>query len=50
MQLVEKLKPDVVTLDVEMPGRADEENASVSETEGGLQALQHRQHNRGDLL
>ncbi|MFT5322651.1 MAG: two-component system chemotaxis response regulator CheB [Planctomycetaceae bacterium] len=40
VQLVEKLRPDVVTLDVEMPGWADEENVSVSETEGGLQALQ----------
>lgn len=39
VQLVEKLKPDVVTLDVEMPGWADEQNAA-SETEGGLQALQ----------
>lgn len=40
VQLVEKLKPDVVTLDIEMPGWADEENAAVSQAEGGLQALQ----------
>ena len=31
---------DVVTLDIEMPGWADEANADVSQTEGGLQALQ----------
>lgn len=39
VQLVEKLKPDVVTLDVEMPGWATEESTTESETEGGLQAL-----------
>jgi len=39
VQLVEKLKPDVVTLDVEMPGWATEEAETASETEGGLQAL-----------
>lgn len=39
VQLVEKLKPDVVSLDVEMPGWATEDGSAESETEGGLQAL-----------
>lgn len=41
VQLVEKLKPDVVTLDIEMPGweRSDDNASSTESDDHGLQAL-----------